>query len=77
MKLPDIIGNRIVKQINVNTDERIDHDEFIRFFLKLLMGNEKQKMLVAFRCFDIENDECLTRKNVEYILKNIPLLEYS
>ena len=38
LNLPPLIGDRIVRQLNANGDERIDHDEFIKFFLKLLMG---------------------------------------
>jgi hypothetical protein len=29
LNLPELIGDRIVKQINANGDERIDHDEFV------------------------------------------------
>ena len=39
MNLPELLGERIVKQINANGDERIDHDEFVKFFLTLLMGS--------------------------------------
>ena len=39
INMPELIGDRIVKQINANGDERIDHDEFVPFFLKLLMGS--------------------------------------
>ena len=39
LNLPPLIGDRIVKQMNANGDERIDHDEFIRFMLRLLMGS--------------------------------------
>jgi hypothetical protein len=31
----------MVQQINVNGDERIDHDEFVQFFVKMLMGTRK------------------------------------
>jgi len=39
LNLPELIGNRLVKLINANGDERIDHDEFVAFMLKLLMGS--------------------------------------
>ena len=41
LNLPEVIGDRIVNQVNSNGDERIDHDEFIEFFLLALMGNKK------------------------------------
>ena len=55
--MPELIGERILKQMNLNGDERIDHDEFVKFFLILLMGTLEQKMLVAFRIYDVDNDE--------------------
>ena len=50
--MPELIGNRIVSQINENGDERIDHDEWVRFFLTLLMGSLEQKLLIAFKFYD-------------------------
>ena len=38
--LPEIIGERIMYQINVNGDERIDHDEFVDFFVQAAMGSK-------------------------------------
>ena len=40
MNLPEVLNVIFAKQINANGDERIDHDEFVAFFLKLLMGSE-------------------------------------
>ena len=44
MGMPDFICERISSQINANGDERIDRDEFIKFFLKAIMGSPKQKL---------------------------------
>lgn len=38
LNMPELIGDRIVKQMNINGDERIDHDEFVDFMLKLTVG---------------------------------------
>ena len=38
MNLPKLIGDRMLNQMNSNGDERIDHDEFVLFFLTLFMG---------------------------------------
>lgn len=74
MNLPELIGERIVKQINANGDERIDHDEFVKFFITLLMGNFEQKMLIAFRCFDADGDEQIVKEEVGMVLRNIPMV---
>jgi Ca2+-binding EF-hand superfamily protein len=73
LNMPELIGERIMKQMNANGDERIDHDEFVKFFLKMLMGSFDQKMLIAFRCYDEDNDQCISKDEVRVILKNVPL----
>ena len=73
MNLPELIGVRIMKQMNANGDERIDHDEFVKFFLKMLMGSYEQKMLIAFKCYDVDSDESISKEEVRVVLRNIPL----
>ena len=73
LNLPELIGERIVNQINANGDERIDQDEFVPFFLKLLMGSWKQKMLIAFRCYDVDDDQQISDDEVKIVLQNVPL----
>ena len=72
MNLPELIGHRLILQINANGDERIDHDEFVGFFLKLLMGSLKQKMFIAFKCYDFGNNDSLSKEDVKLLLNNIP-----
>lgn len=72
LNLPEVIGDRIVQQINSNGDERIDHDEFIEFFLTALMGNKKQKLKIAFNCYDVDKDESISKEEVKFILKHVP-----
>lgn len=59
--------------MNANGDERIDHDEFVKFMIVMLMGNLQQKLLIAYRCYDMNNDEIISPEEVEVILKNVPL----
>ena len=71
--MPELIGERIVRQMNANGDERIDHDEFVKFFLVMLMGTLEQKMHIAFRCYDVDDDESISAEEVKIILKSIPI----
>jgi len=41
LNLPELLGLRFVKCVNANGDERIVHDEFVGFFVRLLMGTRK------------------------------------
>ena len=59
LNLPGPIGTCICNQINANGDERIDHDEFIEFLSTALMGNLQQKMMIAFKCYDQDENECI------------------
>ena len=59
--------------MNANGDERIDHDEFVKFLARVLMGNLEQKLLIAFRCYDIDDDQSVSEDEIKIVLKNIPL----
>lgn len=37
------------------------------------MGSLEQKMLIAFRCYDADNDEQIAKDEVQLILRNIPM----
>ena len=63
----------MVNLINANGDERIDHDEFVDFFLNLTVGSFEQKMRIAFRCYDADGDESISEDEVELILRSLPL----
>ncbi len=72
LNLPEFIAEQLVKQANTNQDERIDHVEFVGFFLRIFMGSLDQKLAIAFRCFDQDGDGVLEQEEVELVLKNIP-----
>ena len=58
--------------MNANGDERIDPDEFVGFFLNLLMGTIDQRMQIAFRCYDVDNDQSIDSDEMRIMLVNIP-----
>lgn len=69
-----MIADRLIKQMNSNGDERIDHNEFVGFFMKLLMGPIEKRMEIAWRIFDFDNDENLTQDEIMVVMKNIPII---
>jgi len=30
-------------------------------------------MYIAFRCYDVDDDQCVDKREVEVVLKNVPL----
>jgi Ca2+-binding EF-hand superfamily protein len=72
LNMPFLIGQRVCNIINANGDERIDPDEFVLFFLKLLMGKKEQRMYIAFRIYDADNDQSICKEEIRIVLKNIP-----
>ena len=74
MNLPDYIGERIIHQINANGDERIDHDEFVEFFVQCCMGSKLQKMMIAFNVYDHDNNKQISAEEVKHINFHIPLM---
>ena len=73
MGLPEIVGSRIIRLINANGDERIEHQEFVDFFLEFLVGSKEQKMMIAFLCYDLDKDGSVDLDEVKHVLKHIPL----
>jgi hypothetical protein len=73
MGLPEVVGDRVVSSINANGDERIEHDEFLQFFLDAMMGTKEQKMMVAFNVYDLDNDGTVSLEEVKYLLRHLPL----
>lgn len=37
------------------------------------MGTHEQKMYIAYRCYDCDNDEMITKEEIKVVLRNIPL----
>ena len=59
--------------MNANGDERIDHDEFVGFFLKVMMGTPEQKLMICFKIYDVEFDESIAPEEIKIVLSHIPL----
>jgi Ca2+-binding EF-hand superfamily protein len=72
LNMPFLISARVCNLINANGDERIDSDEFVLFFLRLLMGSQAQRMKIAFRIYDADNDQTIGKEEIRIVLKNIP-----
>lgn len=71
------MNERFTCLINSNGDKRIDYDEWFTFFLKVLMGSPEQQMLIAFKFYDLDNHDFLTRRDVDIVLKHIVAAESS
>ena len=59
--------------MNENEDDRIDHEEWLIFFLKLTCSSLRQRMYFVFQIFDIQNSQILRPDFVKIILKHLPL----
>jgi hypothetical protein len=42
-----------------------------------MMGSSQQKMLIAFKFYDIEQCDCISKKDVEMVLQHITKVESS
>lgn len=73
LNMPEALCVRICKQINANNDERIDHNEFIEFFGNCFVGNLQSKLQIAFKCYDLDDNQCLTTEDVKFILRHVPV----
>lgn len=46
--LCEIVGERLMKLINVNGDPLIDHDEWLEYMLRLLCGSFERRLFIVF-----------------------------
>lgn len=69
--MSEFMGDRFTSIINDNGDKRIDFDEWFSFFLKVCMGSQQQKLLIAFKVYDLEGDQSIGRKDMEMVLKHL------
>ena len=74
LHMPEVLANCIVNQINANGDERIDHDEFVSFFMQALMGSHEQKMMIAFNCYDADFNQDVDADEVKYVLRHCTMI---
>ena len=73
MGLNTLLSDRIVEQINDNGDERIDQDEFVKFMIQLCMGSRLQKLMIAFKVYDLDSDEQIDKYEAKFISYHIYL----
>lgn len=73
--MPEFLAERICCQINSNGDERIDHDEFIAFFLKATIGSKNQKLMIAYNCYDSGGDQSISKNELRLLLKHVPIYQ--
>jgi len=59
LNLPELLGKRIINQINCVGKEKVEQNEFVRFFLRMFMESLEQKMLITIKCYDSNKDEAI------------------
>mmetsp|Transcript_17640 Transcript_17640/g.27298 ORF Transcript_17640/g.27298 Transcript_17640/m.27298 type:complete len:130 (+) Transcript_17640:422-811(+) len=63
------MADRILAQMSCS--QRVCRSQFVTFLIKVFMGSLKQKLLIAFKCFDHADDEVLHREQVDMVLRNL------
>ena len=71
LDLPELLGSKIVRQINYNGDERVTHQQFLGFFLALLCGSWNDQLVIAFKCYDSEGKGKISGHDVRSIMANL------
>ena len=71
MGLSPLLSERIVSQINLNQDERIDQDEFVNFMLQASMGTKTKKLMIAFQTYDLDRNGQISLEEIKFISYNI------
>ena len=73
MNLPEPIFQRVLICLNPNGDDRVDHDEFLDFFLSLTSASLDKRLQLIFRLYDVDFTECLQQDQLQLFLQAVPL----
>lgn len=68
LQLPPLLSEAVTRLINENGDERIDHDEFVKFFLNVISGPLRTRLEICFKCYDFDGDESISMENIALML---------
>jgi hypothetical protein len=73
--LPELVFTRVLKIINVSCDDKVDHTEWLNFFLKLTCGSLQHRLHLVFSIFDLTDNEFLRKECVKLLLSHFPLYD--
>ena len=59
--------------MNENSDERIDHDEWLPYMLNLMIGSFDQRAFLVFNIYDIEKNGLIKPDYMKLFLRHIPI----
>ena len=65
----------MLNQINPSGDDIIDHDQWLKFFLRLTCGSFQQRLLIVFDVFDGSQTQIIRPECVKTILSHVPLYD--
>jgi len=62
--------DRVFRCLDLDSDNYINHDEFMRGMSILLKGNIEEKMKFCFRVYDLNGDNYISKEEMYQMLKN-------
>ena len=71
--LPGLFGERLFNLFDTKRTNVIDYEEFVQGCSRVAGGNEQGKMQFFFHLYDLNDDKCITRPEMEAILRHVPV----
>ena len=74
---PELIFKLIFTALNISIENRISKDQFLEIIFKLYCSEDNEKMKFYFNIFSPNEKQLINCKNIEIILFNFHLINYS
>ena len=74
---PELIFKLICTALNISIENRISKDQFLEIIFKLYCSEDNEKMKFYFNIFSPNEKQLINCKNIELILFNFHLINYS
>jgi len=71
--LPGLFGERLFNLFDTKRTNEIDYEEFISGCSRVCGGTAEGKMNFFFQLYDLNDDKCITRVELEAILRHVPM----
>ena len=71
--LPEIIGERLFKVLDVNKHSSLPEEDFVSGLLNLFLGDYKSLVKIMFNIYDYNKDGKISRQDVKIVFNYIPL----
>ena len=74
--LPGILGERFFDVLDVNKNEYVDEEEFLRGFFRIFCSTFDEKSEFVFEIYDFDHDGLISKNDISTIMNSLPVINF-